>query len=343
MIYPGPPPERPVRLTLFDYGPDFVEEREVSDEEACRHYLQKASVTWINVDGVHDVELVGRMGRLLDIHPLTLEDIVHTRQRPKMEEYPSYVYVVLQMLHYSHPGVSLESEQVSLIIGDRFLVSFQESKEGDVFEPVRKRLREGRSRLRTSGADYLAYALMDVVVDYYMNVLEGIGEHIEALEDSVMRRPHPALLRRINMLRRHIIFLRRSIWPLRDVLAAVERSDLGFMSPETDVFFRDVYDHTVRTAELIESQREIIATLVELYLSTVSNRMNEIMKVLTIIATFFLPLTFIVGIYGMNFNPAASPLNMPELNWYFGYPFAIVLLALTALGMYVFFKRKGWF
>ena len=273
---------------------------------------------------------------------LTLEDIVSTSQRPKLEEYPTYIYIVLQMMHYEHEAGTLEAEQLSHVVGDAFGLSFQEAKEGEVFEPVRRRLREGRGRIRSAGSDYLAYALLDLVVDYYLDVLEGLGEHLEALEDAITTNPDPVQLRSINRLRRQVLFLRRSIWPLRDVVTALERSTLPFMTADVGVFFRDVYDHTVRTAEMIEASREVLASMTELYLSTVSQRMNEIMKVLAVISTFFLPLTFIAGLYGMNFDPGASPLNMPELDWYYGYPFALTLMAAIAVVMFVFFRRRGW-
>lgn len=342
LVYEGAREPGPVRVHVYDYDADRLEERTLEDVAACIAYRDRETTTWINVDGVHDVELVEQLGRIFDIHPLTLEDIVSTDQRPKMEEYPGYVFVVLQMMHYDHARVALASEQVSFVIGPGYLVSFQESVEGDVFDPVRQRLREQRGRIRGAGADYLAYALIDVVVDYYMEILEGLGEHIEDLEDEVTVEPGPDVIHRINRLRRKVVLLRRSIWPLRDVVTALERSERPFMSPETDVFFRDVYDHTVRTVELIESAREVLATLADLHLSTLSFRMNEIMKVLAIISTFFLPLTFIAGIYGMNFNPEASPFNMPELNWFFGYPFAWAVMLAVALVMYLFFRRKGW-
>ena len=342
LIYEGDEPVGPARLGVFDYGPDHVEERGLDDAEACARYRDPETVTWIDVDGVHDVALVERLGSLFGLHPLTLEDVVSPDQRPKLEEYPGYVYVVLQMMHYDHDALTIEAEQVSLIVGDGFVLSFQESKEGDVFEPVRQRLREGRGLLRKHGADFLAYALIDVIVDHYMDILEGLGEHIEDLEDDVTTRPDTDRLRDINRLRRKVIGLRRSIWPLRDVIAALERADHPFITDAVDPYLRDVYDHTVRTVELIESAREILASLVELHLSTVSNRMNEVMKVLTIISVFFLPLTFIVGVYGMNFNPEASPLNMPELNWAFGYPAAWGLMLGVAFVMFLFFRRKGW-
>lgn len=342
LVYEGEAPPAPVTIHVYDYDAEALHEHTLEEAAACARFRQPDTVSWINVDGLHDVKLVGELGRQFDIHPLTLEDIVSPHQRPKLEEYPHYLYVVLQMMHYDHDQATLEAEQVSLVIGEGFLLSFQESIEGDVFDPVRQRLRETRGRIRTAGADYLAYALIDVVVDYYLHILEGLGEHIEELEDEVTAEPNPALMRRINGFRRQVAHLRRSIWPLRDVILGLERSEHVSMSSETGVFLRDVYDHTVRTIELIEAERDLLASVTDLHLSTLSFRMNEIMKILAIIATFFLPLTFIAGVYGMNFNPAASPLNMPELNWDYGYPYAVGLMVLVAAGMYLYFRRKGW-
>lgn len=342
LVYEGEQPAKPVRIQLYDYTADRLNEYDVSDIEELSGLCTTDGTTWINVDGVHDVEVVEKVGRLFDVHPLTLEDVVSTDQRPKMEEYPDYVYVVLQMMHYDHEQAQIATEQVSIIFGDGFLISFQEITEGDVFDPVRRRLRDARGHIRNRKADYLAYALVDVIVDYYMEILEGLGEHIVRLEDRVTDEPEPDVMRDINRLRRKVLLLRRSIWPLRDVIVALERCDRDFMTTETDLFFRDVYDHTVRTVELIESAREVLATLTDLHLSTLSFRSNEIMKILAIIATIFLPLTFIAGVYGMNFDVDASPFNMPELGWYFGYPFALALMLAVAATMVIFFRRKGW-
>ena len=342
LVYEGEHPQAPVRLHAIGYGPDALVEHELDDAAACASLRASNDVVWIDIDGVHDIRLVEQMGEIFGLHPLTLEDIVSEDQRPKLEEYPEYIYLVLQMMHYDHAECVIETEQVSIIFGGGFLLSFQGSKAGDVFDPVRMRIREGRGILRQTGADHLAYALIDVIVDYYMEILEGIGEHIEDLEDTVTLRSDTDSLRTINALRRQVIALRRSLWPIRDVIVSLERSDRPFVSSEIDPYLRDVYDHTVRTVELIESAREILASLVELHLSTVSNRMNEVMKVLTIFSTFFLPLSFIAGVYGMNFNPAVSPLNMPEVEWYWGYPFAWVLMLGTSAALYLFFRRRGW-
>ncbi len=342
LVYGGAEPAGPVKIRVIDFDAHHFDERDVERAEECAAYLKQDTVTWINVDGVHDTELISRLGALLDIHPLTLEDIVSTKQRPKLEEYPNYVYVVLQMMHYDRETAALQDEQVSLVFGHGFLISFQESIEGDAFEPVRTRLREHRGRLRSSGADFLAYSLIDIIVDHYMVILESLGEHIEQLEDDVTTNPHPDMMQEINLCRRSVVRLRRSIWPLRDVVSALQRSELPFISPEMNLFLRDVYDHTVRTVEIIESAREVLASLTDLHVSALSFRMNEIMKVLAVIATFFLPLTFIAGLYGMNFDTDASPLNMPELEWYYGYPLALGIMGVVALSMYAFFRRRGW-
>jgi magnesium transporter len=341
MIYEGSRPEHEIGLHVFNFTAARIDESSAADIHALEHYRRGDGVTWINVDGVHEPDLVNRIGEMFGLHPLTREDIVSTRQRPKMEEYPTYIYVVLQMLHYDRDSGEVDPEQMSLVIGDGFLLSFQEHAH-DVFEPVRRRLREGHGPIRHSGADFLAYTLIDIVVDYYMDILEGFGERIEDLEDRVTVEPDPGLMQEIAHLRRRVVLLRRAVWPLRDVALQLERSNLPFMSPETDVFFRDVYDHAVRTVELIESAREILASLTDLHLSTLSFRMNEVMKMLAVIATFFLPLSFIAGLYGMNFDRSASAWNMPELGWSLGYPWALGLMATVATGMVVYFRRKRW-
>ncbi len=342
LLYEGDESLAPVKIHVFDYDAEFLEERELHDADDCIEFVEKTTVTWIDVDGVHDVDLVEKFGRIHKIHPLTLEDVVHTRQRPKLEEFPDYGYIVFPMLHYDHEACGLEAEQVSLILGPNFVISFQEAREGDVFEPIRARLRENRGRIRRSGADYLAYALVDLIVDYYMEVLYGLNEHIERLEDAVVENPEPEQLHQINTLRNHVRFLRRSVWPLRDVITRLERTEMAFVSSQTSVYFRDVADHALHAMEMIDSSREMLNSMVELYQSTVSFKMNEVMKVLTIIATFFLPLSFIAGLYGMNFNPQVSPWNMPELGWAFGYLFALGIMGAVALGMFVYFRRKKW-
>ena len=342
LIYEGEVPAGPVRIYVYDFDQDKLVEREVDEIASLGTYRDSTSTTWINVDGVHDAAVVEEIGRQFDIHPLTLEDVMSPDQRPKVEEYPGYTYVVLQMMHYDHDPISLRPEQVSIVLMKGVVLSFQEAIEGDAFDPVRQRLREGGDQIRGGGADYLLYVLVDVIVDYYMHILEALGDHIDDLEDEVIADPSPAIIRRISAIRRKVSLVRKSIWPLRDAVLALERSERSYMSKANKIYFRDVYDHAVRTIEIIESAREVLATVTDLHVSTLSYRMNEIMKVLAIIATFFLPLTFIAGVYGMNFDPDASPLNMPELTWDYGYLYALLLMSAVAVGMFIYFRRREW-
>ncbi|MBM3311709.1 MAG: magnesium/cobalt transporter CorA, partial [Candidatus Aminicenantes bacterium] len=285
--------------------------------------------------GVHDPDLINRLGTAYELHPLILEDIMTTSQRPKMEDLGSSVYVVLKMLELDGPGAAIVTDQLSLVFGKNYVVSFQE-KPGDMFDQVRERLRQGKGRLRKMGADYLAYALLDAVVDHYFVVLESLGERVEALEEELVGDPSQATLHRIHALKREMIFLRKSVWPLREVVAKLERAESELIKESTEIFFRDVYDHTIQVIDNIETFREMLSGMLETYLSSVSNRMNRVMKVLTIIATIFIPLTFLAGVYGMNFE------HMPELKWRYGY-FLVwgVMIALGA-GMAIAFKRKKW-
>ena len=342
LVYEGEVPPEPVRFQVYDFDQDGLVELEGDEISTLGQYRDSTSTTWINVDGVHDAPVVDEIGRQFNIHPLTLEDIMSPDQRPKVEEYPGYTYVVLQMMHYDDDRIELRPEQVSIVVMSGVILSFQEGIVGDAFDPVRQRLRESGGRIRGGGADYLLYTLVDVIVDYYMYILEAIGDHIDELEDAVLADPSPAIIRRISHLRRMVTLIRKAVWPLRDAVLALERSERSYMSKAHAIYFRDVYDHAVRTIEIIESAREVLATVTDLHVSTLSYRMNEIMKVLAIIATFFLPLTFIAGVYGMNFDPDASPLNMPELTWYYGYPFSLVLMLAVAAGMFIYFRRKEW-
>ncbi|MGD2186444.1 MAG: magnesium/cobalt transporter CorA, partial [Desulfobacterales bacterium] len=292
-------------------------------------------VTWINIDGLHEVELIEKVGTHFGVHSLTLEDIVNTGQRPKVDDFEDYIYLVFKMLKFDDPSGHIVSEQVSLILGPHYLISFQEA-EGDVFNLVRERIRKGRVRIRKSGPDYLAYALIDAVVDLYFLILEKIGEKIEQFEDRVHSEPTPEILQKIHELKREIIYFRKQVWPIREVLNVWHKTESPLVDDANNVFINDVYDHTIQVIDTIESFRDIIAGMMDLYLSTVSNRMNEVMKVLTIMATIFIPLTFVAGIYGMNFK------FMPELEWKWSYPLLWILLIVIFLSMLFYFKRKKW-
>jgi magnesium transporter len=336
LIHVGEKKTEEAQIQVFDYNEKELEERDVDTIEEASAYRNKRSVTWINVNGIHQPDVTERVGAAFDLHPLILEDILNTTQRPKMDDLDDYLYISLKMLRYNESESLLETEQVSLVLGRNFVVSFQESA-GDVFDPVRERLRKAKGRIRKRGADYLIYALMDAVVDNYFVVLEKVGEDIEGLEEELISDPGPQTARAIHHLRRELIFLRRSVWPLREIIAAVERGDSKLVKEKTRIYFKDVYDHTIHVAETIETFRDMVAGMLDVYLSAVSNRMNQVMKVLTIIATIFIPLTFLAGVYGMNFK------HMPELEWPYGYPLLWLVMIGVGVSMFVYFKKKKWF
>lgn len=327
-----------VTLSLIDYGPDRMEEKEVRSIEETFPYRDESTVTWIHVTGLHDVELLQRLGEHFGLHPLALEDVLNTGQRPKIEDYEGHRFIVMRELHWDG---SVETEQVSLFLAKNCLITIQEAA-GDLFESVRERLRKGKGRIRKMGADYLAYALMDALVDGFFPVLEKFGERIEELEEAVVTTPSRETLQDIRALRRDLLVLRRTAWPQREVVNGMQREDSPLIRKETRPYLRDLYDHTIQIMDMIETYRELAAGMLEVYLSSVSNRLNEVIKVLTMVATIFIPLTFIVGVYGMNFNTEVSPWNMPELNWYYGYPVVLLCMLAMAIGMLVYFRRKNW-
>lgn len=330
-----------IQLTIHDYDESHVDEIVIENIEECRPYLENPSKTWLKVYGLHDVEKLKSIWSYFDLHLLVQEDIVNTTQRPKAELYENNMYLVLRMLSYSREHNQLESEQVSIVLGKNYVLSFQESEE-PFFQPVLDRLKTGNIRIRKHGVDYLAYALIDTIVDHYFKVLEDLGDRIVTLEDQLLVDPDHETFQQIHALRHDLIFFRKAVWPLRDTINSMIRDDSPFITDNTQIFLRDVYDHMIQIIDNIENYRDMIIGMHDMYMSQVSNKMNEVMKVLTIIATIFIPLTFIAGIYGMNFDPGTSPYNMPELSWYWGYPVALMAMGIIGVLMIIFFKRKGW-
>ncbi len=324
-----------VKLSVINYDEVNFQEKEVNNVEEALSLRNKSSVTWLNIDGVHQPEIIEQVGKNFGMHPLVLEDIANTGQRPKMEDFDDYIFVVLRMLRFDEKENQTKTEQISVILGRDFVVSFQEM-EGDVFDAIRERLRSNKGRIRKMGADYLAYALIDAVVDNYFMVLENLGETIEDIEDKLVTNPTAETLRTIHDLKREMVFLRKSVWPLREVINRLERSESPLINKSTFVYLRDVYDHTIQVMDAVETFRDMLSGMLDIYLSSVSNRMNEVMKVLTVIATIFIPLTFIAGIYGMNFR------YMPELELAWSYPAVLILMLIIALLMVVYFRRKKW-
>jgi magnesium transporter len=337
---PETPAGGPVRVTVLDYGPDHVVEKKIDRIEDLRKFCDTPNVTWINVEGLHDVELIERLGEMFGLHRLALEDVLNSGQRPKIEDYGSYHFLVLKSLLVRNG--ELETEQISFFLSGNFVITLQEVP-GDSFEAVRERIRHGKGQIRRMGPDYLAYALIDALVDEFFPVLERYGERIEELEGKVIANPSPETIQEIHRIKRELLLLRRTAWPEREVINAMQREESDVIRAETQVFLRDCYDHVIQALDMVETYRDLASSLLEVYLSSASNRLNEVMKVLTIISTIFIPLNFIAGVYGMNFDREASPLNMPELYWYFGYPTVLAIMAATAGGLVLYFKRKGWF
>ncbi|MBN1164743.1 MAG: magnesium/cobalt transporter CorA [Candidatus Krumholzibacteriota bacterium] len=323
------------RITLIDYDETHFQEKIVENIEECFPFKDEPSVTWINIDGLHDVELIEKIGKHFDIHPLVMEDIVSVGQRPKMDNFDNYIFIVLKMLFYDERKNELQAEQVSLLVGKNYVISFQE-REGDVFDPVRQRLRNQKGRILKQGADYLAYALLDICVDSYFSILEKVGDRMEFLDGAIVENPNPENLQEIQTMKREMIFLRKSVWPLREVISGLERLETDLIKESTDIYLRDVYDHTIQVIDTIEALRDMISGLLDIYMSSISNKMNEVMKVLTIIATIFIPITFIAGIYGMNFE------FMPELKFQWAYPVVWCVILAVIVGMMTYFRRKKW-
>jgi magnesium transporter len=334
LVYVGDKTAERATITIVEFGEGVFREKVVASLDGCVP-TDPSTVTWIDVDLVHQVDLVAGIGECFGLHPLIVEDILNTDQRPKMEDFGDYLYVVLRALTCNGDKCGLETEQVSLILGRNYVISFQE-KAGAVFGKVRDRIRAGKGRIGKSSADYLAYSLLDTVVDNYFIVLERIGERIEVLEDALVTSPVSSTLRGIHVLKRDLIFLRRSVWPLREVLNGLQREETALVGVSTRVYLRDVYDHTIHAIDTLETFRDMISGMIDIYLSSLSNRLNEVMKVLTMIATIFIPLTFIAGVYGMNFR------HMPELEWPWGYPAVLTLMASVCVLMLFYFRRKKW-
>ena len=335
LVYVGEKKLDQACITFLDYDEGQFTEKQVPAIEACFPLKDTPTVSWINIDGLHDVSIFEKLGHHFDIHALLLEDILNTHQRPKLDEAQGHLLVILKMLRWDETMGGVLSEQVSIVLGSTYVISFQENI-GDVFDPIRDRIRHAKGKIRKHGPDYLLYTLLDAVVDGYFAILERIGERIEALEEELVTEPTQRTLHRIHDLKREMIFLRRSIWPLRELCASLDRDESELIQADTGLYLRDVYDHTIQVIDTVEGFRDTVSSMLDLYLSSISHHMNKVMQVLTITATLFIPLTFVAGIYGMNFE------NMPELKWKYGYAAVWGVMLVMAIGMLVYFKRKKW-
>jgi magnesium transporter len=335
LVHIGEKKAETLKITIMDYDEAHFQEKEIKTIEECLLFKDKPTVTWINIDGLHQVEILEKLGECYGLHPLVMEDILNTDQRPKAEDYGEYLYIVLKDLDYDDKSSQIEPEQISLILGANFVFSFQE-REGDTFGTIRERIRNSKGRIRKMGADYLAYSLLDSIVDNYFIILEKLGEKIEFLEEKLVTQATPETLQIIHHLKREMIFLRKAVWPLREVINGLERGESSLIKESTRIYLRDVYDHTIQTIDTIETYRDMVSGMLDIYLSSVSNRLNSVMKVLTIIATIFMPLTFLAGIYGMNFK------YMPELEWRWSYPFIWLVMVGIGVFMLLYFRKKRW-
>lgn len=338
-----PADAEPPVIILIDYNEHQAIRMEVTTPEDCAPYLDTESVSWVDVKGLGSEDVLQRLGHVFNLHPLMLEDVVNVPQRPKVEEYESQLLIIARMVTLDRSGTSFVSEQVSFILGPHYLLTVQEEPDYDSFGPIRERIRTNKALIRKQGADYLAYALLDSIVDGFFPVLETYGEQIEDLEGEVVANPTRQTLEKIHELKRELLTLRRAIWPQRDAINSLIRDGNELVSPEVRVYLRDCYDHTIQVLDMVETYRELASSLMDVYLSSVSNKMNEVMKFLTVMSSIFIPLTFIAGVYGMNFDPEKSPYNMPELDWYWGYPLCLGAMLVVAAILVYFFWKRGWF
>jgi magnesium transporter len=335
LIHVGEKKTEKVKISVIDYDLSNFEEKEIDKIEECFDFKDTSTVTWINIDGLHDVDVIAKLGKCFEIHPLVLEDILNTDHRPKLEDFENHIFFVLKMLYIDEKSKEIHSEQVSFILGKNFVLSFQESV-GDVFHSIRERIRNGKGRIRKMGADYLLYILFDAIVDNYFNILERIGERVESMDEDLISNPTPTTLQEIYHLKREMIYLRKSVWPLREVISSLLRDESRLIKKDTHIFIRDLYDHTIQVIDTIETFRDMVSGMVDMYMSSMSNKTNEVMKVLTIFAAIFIPLTFIAGIYGMNFE------YMPELSIPLAYPLVWVVIIIVSITLILYFKHRKW-
>lgn len=336
LVHIGERLEEESQIAVTNYDERQFSRIRVKAPEECLLLRGKGNVCWVDVTGIHESETIEKIGQIFNLHPLLLEDVMNTDQRPKMEVYDDSLFVVLKTLFYNENEKSAVTEQISVVLGTDYVVSFQE-RQTDIFNPLLEHLENGKGRMRKMGADYLLYSLIDVVIDNYFLLLEKLGERLDNLEAHLVASPKTEILRSIQKMKKEMIFLRKSVWPLREVINGMMRGDSPLILSSTHIYLRDTYDHAVQAIDTIETYRDMLSGMLDIYLSSVSNRLNEVMKVLTVISTIFIPLTFIVGLYGMNFR------FMPELEWHWGYPAVVALMAIVCLVMLYYFKRKEWF
>lgn len=325
-----------VFVNLIDYKGNLINEKVIENPVDCAEYLQKNTISWIDVEGIHDVSVVQKISESVGLHPLVIEDILNVDQRAKMEEFDGYIYLVLKMFHLGKRNDEVIPEQVSIILSKNYVLTFQEGVEGDTFQEIRTRIRNNKGIINNMTSDYLVYSLIDSIIDSYFTVLEVFGDRIEKLEEELVNNPQKKTLTEIYRIKREMLYIRKSVWPLREAISRLERGESELVTRNTHLYLRDVYDHTINVLDTIETYRDMLSGMIDIYLSSISNRLNETMKYLALISTIFIPMTFVASIYGMNFE------LMPEIKWAHGYLFALSLMAAIGLGFFIYFKRKKW-
>lgn len=336
-VYTGEHRTDKIVINLLDYNGQNISEKEIEHVTDCGSAcINSTTISWIDVEGLHDAAKIQEVGKTLNLHPLVIEDILNVEQRPKMEEYDGYIYVVLKMFHLKGESGEIVPEQVSIILSKHYVVTFQEGIEGDTFHSIRERIRNNKGVITKMSSDYLVYSIMDSIIDSYFTVLEAFGDRIESLEEELVNNPEKRTLTEIYRLKREMLYLRKTVWPLREAISRLERGESELITRNTHIYLRDVYDHTINVLDTIETYRDMLSGMIDIYLSSISNRLNETMKYLALISTIFIPMTFIASIYGMNFE------IMPELLWEHGYLFALGLMASVGIGFFVYFKKKKW-
>ncbi len=336
LVHIGEKLSETTKITLIDYNGDYLAEKNIQNMDELLAVKDKPTVSWIHIDGIHDTRVLEQLGAVFGLHPLILEDILNTDQRPKMEDLGDYIFIVLKRFcNICDQNNDITSEQISVILGPNYVISLQE-KEEDILNPIRDRIRTGKGRIRKAGADYLAYSIIDIILDSYFSILETLGEKIDLEEEALLSNPAGRTLQAIQHLKRDMIFLRKSVWPLRETISALERSESPLIQESTGIYLKDIYDHALHVLDTVETYRDMLSGMIDIYLSSLSNRMNQVMKVLTIIATIFMPMTFLAGVYGMNFK------HFPELEWRWSYPLFWTVILAIAVVMLILFKRKKW-
>jgi len=337
LVHIGEKLSEATKVTLLDYDGNHYVEKIITNIDDLRTFKDQPTVSWVHVEGIHDTLVLEQLGGVFGLHPLILEDILNTDQRPKMQDMDDYMFIVLKRFFSTiDEHNEIKAEQISVILGPNYVISLQEREEA-LFDPIRERIKTSKGRIHKAGADYLAYSLIDIILDSYFSILEALGEKIEIEEEALVKNPAQSTLQAIQHLKRDTIFLRKSIWPLRETISALERSESPLIQGATGIYLKDIYDHAIQVIDTVETYREMLSGMIDIYLSSLSNRMNQVMKVLTIIATIFMPMTFLAGVYGMNFK------HFPELEWHWGYLFFWIMSITIAAVMLILFKRKKWF